>query len=129
VLRAELERRAVRSAEHDRHRVLAARHIQHLRRGVHDLIEREEGEVPRHEFDDGPQTDHRGTGTDAREAELRDRRIDDAHLAEILEQAPGHLVGALVNADFLAHEEDTVIAVHLFTQRLIQRVAVGDYRH
>ena len=108
---------------------LAARHVEHLGGGVDDLVEREQREVPRHELDDRAQADHRRADADAGEAELGDRRVDDAHLAEFLEQALGDLVRALVDADFLAHEEDAVVALHLFAQRLVERVAVGDDWH
>ena len=125
----ELQRRAVRAAEDDRDVELAARHVEHLRRGVHDLVEREQREVPRHELDDRPQPDHRRADADAGEAELGDRRVDDAHLAELLEQPLRDLVGALVDGDFLAHEEDAVVALHLLAQRLVQRVAIRDDWH
>ena len=77
----------------------------------------------------GTEPDHRRADADAGEPELGDRRVDDAPLAELLEQALGDLVGALVDADFLAHEEDAVVPLHLFAQRLVERVSVGDDRH
>ena len=40
-----------------------------------------------------------------------------------------HLVGALIHADFLAHEEDAVVALHLLAERLVQGVAVGEGGH
>ena len=33
------------------------------------------------------------------------------------------------DADFLAHDEDAVVAGHLFTEGLVQRLAVGDHWH
>ncbi len=129
VLGRELERRAVGAAEDDRDVVLSSRHVEHLRSGVHDLVEREQGEVPRHELDDGPEPDHRRADPDAGEAELGDGRVDDAHLAELLEEPLRDLVRALVDADLLPHEEDAVVAVHLFAERLVEGVAVGDYGH
>src|SRR5204863_8013848 len=97
--------------------------------GIEHLIERQDPEVPRHELDDGTQADHRSADADARESELGDRRVDDTHLTELLEQAFRDLVRALVHRDFLAHEEDAIVALHLFAQRLVQRVAVRDYGH
>ena len=41
VLCRQLQRRAVGSAEHERHRELPTRHVQHLRRRVDHLVERE----------------------------------------------------------------------------------------
>ena len=55
-------------------------------------------EVPGHELDDRPQADHRRADADAGEPELGDRRVDDAHLAEFLEQAFRDLVCALIDA-------------------------------
>ena len=129
VLRRQLQRGAVRAAENDRHVELAARHVEQLGGGVEHLVEREHGEVPRHELDDRAQADHRRADADAGEAELGDRRVDDAHLTEFLEQAFGDLVCALVDGDFLAHEEDAVVALHFFAQRLVQRVSIRDDWH
>ena len=58
-----------------------------------------------------------------------DRRVQHALFAELLEQALGHGVGAAVRADVLAHEEDAVVAEHLFAQRLAQRVAHAHLSH
>ena len=46
----------------------------------------------------------------AGEARLADRRVDDALVAELLEQPLGHLVGAVVEPDLLAHHEDARVA-------------------
>ena len=129
VLRRQLQRGAVGTAKHDRDVELAARHVEHLRRGIEHLVEREHGEVPRHELDDRTQADHRRADAHAGESELGDRRVDDAHLAEFLEQSLRYLVRALVDGDFLSHEEDAVVALHLFTKRRVQRVSVCDDWH
>ena len=47
------------------------------------------------------------------ERRLADRRVDDALRAELVEHPLGHLVGAVVLGDFLAHEEDVLVALHL----------------
>src|SRR5262249_45329336 len=72
---------------------------------------------------------HRRADAHAGEAELRDRRVDDAHLAELLKQAFRDLICALIHRDFLSHEEDAIVALHLFAQRLIEGVSVCDYWH
>jgi hypothetical protein len=46
-----------------------------------------------------------GAHRQAREAVLGDRRVDDAAVAEFLEQPLAELVGALVLGHFLAHQE------------------------
>ena len=66
---------------------------------------------------------------DAGEAELGDRRVHHAHRPELVEQAAAHLVGALIDADFLAHEEDVGVALHLLAEGLVEGVAVGDDGH
>jgi hypothetical protein len=62
---------------------------------------------------------------EAGEAVLGDRRVDDAAVAELLQQALADLVGALVLADFLAHQEDLVVAAHLLGHGVAQRFAHG----
>src|SRR5712664_471132 len=86
VLRGELECGAVRAAEHDRQGHLPARHVQHLGGGIHDLVERQDREIPRHELDDWAQPAHRGTHADPGEPQLGDRRVDDTFGAELLQQ-------------------------------------------
>ena len=129
VLRPELEGRPVRAPEHDRDRELPARLVQDLGRRVHDLVERQDREVPRHELDHRPEPRHGRPHADPREPELRDGRVHHAHRAELFEQPAAHLVRALVDPDFLAHQEDVAVALHLFPQRLIQRVTIGQGRH
>ena len=129
VLRTELQRGTVRAAEHHRHRELTARHVQHLRRRVHDLVDRQQREVPRHEFDDRTQPCHRRPDADAGEAEFGDRGVDDAHLAELLQQSFRDFVRTLIHRDFLTHEEDAVVAVHFFAERHVERIAVGNDGH
>src|SRR5215207_2924355 len=124
-----LKRRSVRTAENHRHMELPAGHVQHLRSGVHDLIERKKREVPRHELDDRTKPNHRGPDTNARKSELGDRSIDDAHRAEFVEQSLRNLVRSVVLRDFLSHQEYAIVTHELFTKRLVQRVAVGKYWH
>ncbi len=129
VLRGELERGAGGPPEDDRHRELALGHVVHLRRRVDDLVDGQEGEVEGHELDDGPQPRHRRAHAQPREAELADRRVHDALVAELVEQALGHLVGAVVLGDLLAHEEDVRVPLHLLAERLVEGLAVGHHGH
>ena len=66
---------------------------------------------------------------DAGEAELGDRSVDDAHLPELLEETFRDFICALIDGDFLAHEEDPIVALHLFAQRLVEGVSVCDNGH
>ena len=97
---------AIRAAKHDRAVHLPARHIERLGGGVDDVVDRLHGEVPGHELDDGLEPRKGRADADAGKAIFGDRRIDHAPFAELIEQALADLVGALILADLLAHEED-----------------------
>ena len=105
---------------------LAAGHVEHFRGVVDDLVGRDEAERPAHELDDGAQAVHRGTDREPGEAVLGDGRVDDALLAELVQHALADLVRAVVLRDFLAHEEDALVAAHLLGERLAQRFAELD---
>ena len=80
-------------------------------------------------LDDRTQPDHRRTDTNAGEPELGDWRVDDAHLAEFLKQPLGDFVCALIDRDFLAHEENAVVTKHLLAEGLVQGISISDYWH
>jgi hypothetical protein len=65
-------------------------------------------------IDDRPQADHGRTDADTGKSHLGNRCIDDPALRKPLEQSLRHFVGALIVADFFSHEEDRLIAIHLF---------------
>ena len=73
----------------------------------------------------GRSPEHRRADAGADEALLGDRRVAHAVGAELVHQAGGDLVGALEDADLLAHEEDALVARELLAQREAQRLAVG----
>ena len=62
-------------------------------------------------------------------ADLRDRRVDHARLAELRQQPFGDLERAAVRADVLAEAEDVRVALHLLEQRLANRLEIGDLGH
>ena len=68
----------------------------------------------------GPQPDHGRADAEAGEAQLGDGRVDHALGAVLVQQALADLVGAVVLGDFLAHEEDRVVAGHLFVDGLVE---------
>ncbi len=125
VLGGQLVAGAVRGADHQRAAHLAAEHRADLGRVVDDLVHRDEQEVDRHDLDDRPLAEHRRADAGADEALLGDRRVAHAVGAELVEQPGGHLVGAVEDADLLAHHEDAVVARHLLAHRQAQRLAVG----
>ena len=65
----------------------------------------------------------RRADAEAGKAVLGDRRVDDALVAELLQQALADLVGALVLGDLLAHQEDVRVAAHLLGHGVAQRFA------
>ena len=126
---AELMGRAVRTAEGNRDVKLPTRHREHVRRVVYDLIEGHQREAEGHELDYRPQTNHGRADPEAGETIFTDRRIDDAGWTETIKQALAHFISAVVLRDLLAHEEDVLVALQLFRERLVQRLAIGDLSH
>ena len=55
-----------------------------------------------------------------------DRRVDDALLAELLDEAGEHLEGGARLGDVLAEDDDARVAAHLLGQRLADRFAERD---
>ena len=129
VLGRQLRAGAGGRADHERHADLAAEHLAHLGRVVHDHVHGHEDEVDRHDLDDRPQAEHRGAHAGADEALLGDRRLAHAPRAVLRVEAGRDLVGALEAADLLAHEEDLVVARELLVERAPQGLAVGHARH
>ena len=129
MLRRELERRAARSAEHHRTPELTPRHVAELGGAVHDFVDRQQREVPGHHLDDRAKAYQRGSHPDPGKAQLRDRGVDHPLGTEFLEQAPAYLVRPVVFGDFLSHEEDPVVPLHLLAERVVQRIAISDDSH
>ena len=77
----------------------------------------------------GRRPDHRRADADAGEPFLGDRRVDDPPGAEPLEHPLADLVGAVVLRDFLTHEEDAVVALHLLGHRLVQGFPIRKHGH
>ncbi len=63
-----------------------------------------------------PQADDRCADGGADDPRLRQRRVHDAIGAELLDEAIGHLEGAAVDADVLAHQQDALVVAHLRAQ-------------
>jgi hypothetical protein len=125
VLGADAAGGAVRAAEHDSRADLAARHVERLGGRVDDVVDGLHGEVERHELDDRLQARHRCPDAEAGEAVLGDRGVHDTLVAELLQQLAADLVGALILGDFLADQEDAVVAAHLLGHGVTQGVADG----
>ena len=120
---------SIRPAEHNLATHLSARHVQGLRGGIDQLVNRLHGEVECHEFDDGLQTCECRADAKAGKSVLGDRRVDDAFGAEFLQQALRDLVRTLIFGDLLAHHEDVFVASHFLGHRVAQRFAHGHRDH
>ena len=118
-------RRAIGAPEDDGTGDLPARHVKGLRRRIDNVINRLHGEVESHELDDGPQPRHGRADSEAGEAMLGDGGVDHPAGAELLQEAAADLVGALVLADLLAHQEDGLVPAHLLGHGVAQGVANG----
>ena len=90
----------------DDHRAadLAAEHRADLGRVVDDLVHRDQDEVEGHDLDDRALPAIAAPTARADEALLADRRVAHAVGAELVQQAGGDLVGAVEDADLLAHQ-------------------------
>jgi hypothetical protein len=110
VLGGELAAGAGRHADHQRHAELVARHVTHGSGIVEDLVEREQAEIHRHQFDDRTHAGHRGADAGAGEARLRQRRVPDPLGPELGEQPVADRVAPAVAADVLTHQEDALVA-------------------
>ena len=90
---------------------------------------RQQREVHRHQLDDRARARHRRADAHPDDRVLGDRGVAHACLAELLQQPGRHLVGAVEDADVLAHQEHALVARQLLAQRLVQRLAVAHDRH
>src|SRR5204862_1152075 len=78
-----------------------------------------------HELDDRAQPGESGTDAEPGETLLGDWRVDDPTRPELLQQPLADLVGSLIFGDFLADQQDVVVAPHLLGDRVAQRLAHG----
>src|SRR5436190_1967279 len=93
----------VRPAKRDRDVELSARHCEHVRCVVYNLIECNQRETKRHELDYWTQPNHRGSNPHACETILTDRRIYNSMGTESFQQTLADLVSAIILCDFFSH--------------------------
>ena len=122
-------RRTIGATEHDGAAHLAARHVERLGGGIDDVVDGLHGEIEGHEFDDRLEAGKGRTDGDAGEAMFGDGRVDHPLRPEFLEHALADLVGALIFADFLAHQEHVLVAAHFFGHGGADRLAHGHGDH
>ena len=127
--RAELMSGAVWSAKGDWNIKLPARHREHVRRVVYDLVESDERETERHELDNRPQANHGCAHSKPGKTVFTDRRIDDAFRAKAIEQTLTDFVSAVVFGDFFAHQKHVGIALQFFGERFVERLTISNFSH
>ena len=93
------------------------------------MVDRLHGEVPGHELDDRLEAGKGRADADSGKGIFGDGRVDHARRSELIEQALGDFIGALILADLLAHDEHRRIAAHLFGHGVAQRLAHGHAHH
>src|SRR6185437_17161837 len=74
-------------AHDERHAALAAEHVARLGRLVDQLVDGAEGEIGEAHLDHRPRADERRADGGAEDRRFRDRRVDDARRAELLDEA------------------------------------------
>src|SRR5690625_4423455 len=127
--RADVDSAVRRSAKNDREIDQAARHVPDIPCVVCDLVESDKGEAPCHKFDNWTEAEHGGADTETGKAGFADRSVDHPLGAEALKEIPCDFVGALIFGNFLAHEEDLFVALHFFSNGLVDSFAVSYFLH
>ena len=123
MLARDLRRSAVRPSENDRHAVPAPGHVMSLA-GVRDeLVGRNEGKIPTHEFDDRFQPRLGSPDRQPGKTVFGNGGIDNSLRAPFCEHPFGHFVRAVIFGHFLADDEDPRVAGHLFVHGLAESFA------
>ena len=124
VLRGAAKARPGRHAKDDRNIDGAAQHIAQLGGLIDDLLHRQHRKVGELKFVDRQHAGQRRADRHARPAELRDWRVHHPLLAEAFDQIAGHLKGAAVDADVLAHQKHPLVALKRDAERFADRFRV-----
>ena len=117
---------AARRAHDDRHRRPATVPVTQRRGLIDNLIEAARDEVGKLHLGDGPVAAQRRPDADADDRRFRDGRVDDARLAELLEEALRDAERAAILADVLAEHEDLRIPPHFFGEPFADSFEVGE---
>ena len=113
-------------ADDDRHLHPALRAVGVLRDLAHDLVVGGVDEAVELDLHDGAVTAQRHTDRGADDAGLREGRVDDAVLAEVLLETVGDAEDAAELADVLAHEQDLVVGLHRLAQAHVEALGESD---
>jgi len=127
VERAARESSAGREPDDDRHRCPGA--VALLGRDGDQVVPRARDEVGELHLGDRAHAHDRRAGAAADDRRLRERRVDDAPGPELLLEPERDLEGAAVDADVLADHEHALVAAHLDSKPVRDRLQVGHLSH
>ena len=118
-------RRTIRPTKHNGAAHLPSRHIQRLGRRIQNMINRLHREIEGHELNNRPQPGKGRPHRHAGKAMLSNRHIQHPLGAKLIQQPLADLIGALILAHLLAHQEDVRIGPHFHRHGITQRLAHG----
>ena len=90
---------------------------------VDHLVHDDRQEIAEHDVHDRTQAGHGRTDAEAAETSFRNRRVDDAILAELVDESGEHFEGGARLGHVFAHQDDVRIAPHLFGDGLFDGIA------
>ena len=120
---------AHRGADDELGRILTARSIAVLGKLGDDLVVGRKDEVGELDLGNGHQAVERHADGRADDAALREGRVDDAVVAELVVKARRHAEDAAHLADVFAHDDDARIAPHLQPEPVVDRLHHVHLRH
>ena len=112
-----------------------AEHVAHLGGVVEELVHADADKVDEHQLGDGAHAGGSSANGGAHECGLRQRGVQDALVAELLDEAAGGAEGSAPGVDdaqmlatgaagdFLAHDDDGRVAAHLLGQGFVDGLA------
>ena len=103
--------------------------IGHLGRRRDHVVHRRQQDVRESHFQDWTESSDRGDDRGPDEARFRDRRLEDAVGAELLDQPERRADETAEHADVLAHDIDRRVPAHFLGQRLGDGLAIRDLSH
>ncbi len=93
---------------------------------INDLVKRDIGKTPEHQFDYRPKAKHRGADSHPDKSGFADRCIDQALVAIFFPKTFGDLVRAIVLGHLFSEDQDVLVAFNFFGQGIFERFTVGN---
>ena len=113
---------APRGAHDERAGEVAIGPVADARRLGDQLVERRVDEVGELDLGDGEQAVHRHPDRHPDDRGLGERRVDDACLAELLEETGRRAEDAATRADVLAQHQHAIVGLHGVPERVVDRL-------